>query len=122
MNLVRSLLGILLGYVVCTAAAMAVVGWLFGRPEEPGTGPIVAGLLAFLVASILAGFLSAVVAGRRPLVYAGTVAAIFTVVLVVSLARSSSVEPSWYTLTTLILGVPAILGGGLLAPLVVLRD
>lgn len=121
MKTVRSVLGVVLGYLVAAAAGMGVVSWLFGGDSEPGAGPVVAGLAVFLGILVLAGFLAGMVAGRRQILHAGIVAGLFALVTVASLVNGSAVEPVWYRLLVLVLGSGALLGGGRLSTSAPLR-
>ena len=121
MKIVRSVLGVILGYLVGAAAGMGVVAWLFGSEAEPTVGPVVAGLAVLLAVLVLAGFLAGTVAGRRRLLHAGIVAGLTALVIVASLAKGPAVEPVWYRVLLLVLGSGAILLGGRLATSIQLR-
>jgi len=121
MQTLRSALGVILGYLVGAAAAMAVVTRLFAEEGPPGIGPVIAGVLVLALAQVLAGFLAGTVAGQRPLLHAGIVAGLFALVTVASLLKGSAVEPVWYRTIVLVVGVGATLLGGYLATFVQLR-
>lgn len=119
--MLRSVLGVVLAYLVGVAAGMYVFVWLFGGEAEPGAGPMVVGVLIFAAVQILAGFLAATIAGRKRLLHAGIVAALFALVTLASLLKGSAVEPTWYRIMVLVVGTAAILFGGRLATSIRLR-
>lgn len=121
MQTLRSVLGVILGYLVGAATGMGVVAQLFGGDAEPGVGPVIAGILIFTVAQVLAGFLAGTIAGRRRLLHAGIVAGLFALVTLASLFQGSAVEPAWYRIIVLVVGAGAILLGGRLATSIQLR-
>lgn len=121
MKTLRSVLGVVLGYLVCAATGMGVVAWLFGSDVESGIGRRVVGLLVFVATQTLAGFLTATIAGRRRLLHAGIVAGLFALVTLASLLKGSAVEPTWYRIMVLVAGTATILFGGHLATSIRLR-
>ncbi len=121
MQTLRSVLGVILGYLVGAATGMGVVASLFGGEGAPGIGPVVAGVLIFALAQVLAGFLAGTVAGRRKVLHAGIVAGLFALVTLASLLKGSAVEPAWYRIIVLVIGAGAILLGGRLSTFIQLR-
>ena len=121
MKTLRSVLGVILGYLVGAAAGLGVVAWLFGGQADPGAGPVIAGLAVLVAVLVLAGFLAGTVAGRRQVLHAGIVAGLSALVIVASLANGAAVEPAWYRVLLLVLGSGAILLGGRLATSIQLR-
>ena len=121
MKTLRSVLGVVLGYLIGAATGMGVAAWLFGGDAKSGVGPWLIAILVFAGAQTLAGFLAATIAGRRRLLHAGIVAGLFALVTLASLIRRSEVGPSWYPIMVLGVGTAAILFGGHLATSIRLR-
>ena len=121
MRTLRSVLGVILGYLTVAAAGMGVVSKLFGGDLQPALGAAAAGILALALAQVLAGFLAATIAGRRRLLHAGIVAGLFALVTVASLINGSAVEPVGFRVIALAVGIGAILFGGRLAASIRLR-
>lgn len=120
MTVLRSVLGVILGYVVGAAATMAIGGWLFGSEANPELGPLISGFIALALVYLLAGFLTAVVSGGRWIV-PGILAGVFAIVTTATAIRGVAIEPQWFSFTSVAVGVGSILAGGQLATLVYLR-
>ena len=121
MQTLRSVLGVVLGYLVGTAAGIGIEAWLFGDDLEGEIGPRLLALVVLAGAYALAGFLAATIAGRRRLLHAGIVAGLFALVTLTTLAKVGKgfeVEPTWYAISVLGVGATAILLGGYLATLI----
>ena len=105
----------MLGYFLAVFVSMLVVTFLF--PESTGSSSslkVAVGLIAVLIGSLGAGIVTALISGRSPVVHALVVAVCVAIVGLILMVSGAGVEPLWYSLASLVVQVPAIVGGGIL--------
>jgi hypothetical protein len=115
MRILRSVLAVLVGYLMAAFSAGAIGAMLFSAEAVP---PLVLrllpGLFLLIVGGLAAGFLAAAIAGWAPLGHAAIVGALATLAGLMALADVSVPEPGWFLLLGTALEVPAVLVGGVL--------
>ena len=105
----------MLGYFLAVFVSMIIVTFLFHDRTGPPSSPKVAvGLIAVVIGSLGAGIVTALISGRSPVVHALVVAVFVAIVGLISMVSGAGVEPPWYSLASLVVQVPAIVGGGIL--------
>ncbi len=114
-KLLRSSLAVVLGYILAVFVSMLVVSFLFPESTRSSSSLKVAvGLIAVLIGSLGAGIVTALISGRSPVVHALVVAVFVAIVGLILMVSGAGVEPLWYSLASLVVQVPAIVGGGIL--------
>ena len=114
-KLLRSSLAVVLGYFLAVFVSMIIVTFLFHDRTGPPSSPKVAvGLIAVVIGSLGAGIVTALISGEGPVGHALVVAVGVAVVGLISMVSGLGAEPLWYSLASLVVQVPAIVGGGIL--------
>ncbi len=109
----RSILAIVVGYLVFGLSAVALFQLAGVDPHAPVTGGSLIFSIAYgIVFALLAGYLTAWIARRRVLWPVLTVATIVALGAALSLLLARRDEAAWSQLATLILLAPAVVLGG----------
>ena len=115
MRILRSVLAILVGYLMAAFSAGAIGAMLFSEEAIPPLLlRLLPGLFFLIVGGLAAGFLAAAIAGWAPLGHAAIVAVLATVAGLMALAEVRAPEPGWFLLLGTALEAPAVLAGGAL--------
>lgn len=115
MRILRSVLAVLVGYLMAAFSAGAIGAMLFSAEVLPPLLlRLLPGLFFLVVGGLAAGFLAAAIAGWAPLGHAAIVAALAAVAGLIALADVRAPEPGWFLLVGTALEVPAVLVGGVL--------
>jgi hypothetical protein len=113
MKYLRSVLAVLVGYLMAAFTAGAIGAMLFSTEAElPLVLRLLPGFLFLIVGGLAAGFLAAAIAGWAPLGHAAVVAALATIAGLMALAELDAPEPGWFLLLGTALEAPAVLVGG----------
>jgi hypothetical protein len=117
--LLRSIVAVVLGYVVFAASAFAVFRLSGHAPHAAAAIPFMALTIVCGVGfAIAGGYVAGLVAGRRPVAHAVAMAALLAVGATVSLVSTLGHGATWSQVAALLLMAPgAILGGRLRARL-----
>ncbi len=120
--MVRSVIAVVVGYVVLAAATVAkfaAVRTFFpgalpalGEDVFPSTFWLLVILTSDVALMIVAGFVTAVVAGRSPIAHAAALGAVLVILGLVSIVVNWLQEPLWYQVTLVAIAVPAAVTGG----------
>jgi len=114
-KLLRSSLAVVLGYFLAVFVRVIVATFLFHEATGPPSSLKVAvGLIVVVIGSLGAGIVTALISGRGSVGHALVVAVCVAVVGLISMVSGAGVEPLWYSLSSLVVQVPAIVGGGIL--------
>ncbi|MBO6574977.1 MAG: hypothetical protein JJ896_06170 [Rhodothermales bacterium] len=111
----RSILAIIVGYVVFAGGLMGAVllAW-GGLVEGPSAALVPISMVGMLLSIVLGGAVAGVLAGRRPGGHGLAVGAIALIVLVVGTFASNALEPDWYRIVGAVVSLPlAYLGSEL---------
>jgi hypothetical protein len=115
MNIVRSVVGVIVGYSIFAASAVIFFRLVGRDPHASQDAVFVVGAVVFGMASaMVGGFVAGFVAGRRPILHAGIVAAILAVGAFVSLLSSHGEGAVWSQVSASCLMAPSALTGGIL--------
>lgn len=113
MSLLRSILGVVIGYLIFAASAFAFFQ-LTGIPPHgrASFGIMLASALVGVAAAWVGGYLAASIAGRYPVLHARIVAAIVALGAAISLAMTIGHGAIWSQVAALALMAPAAEWGG----------
>jgi len=117
MNIIKSIVAVVVGYLVFAISALAFIK-LSGQPPHGEVPiPFIVAITVFgIVAAMAGGYVAAWLAGRRPLAHALAVATIIALGATVSLIATLGKGAIWSQVAALVLIVPStILGGWLRA-------
>ena len=113
MTLLRTILAVVVGYLILAGVAVGIVGTLFGdNVPEPDRGAIIFAFGGLVIGAIVAGFLCTLIAGsaNHPAVY--ITIGIVIVLAARNLITGAGIEPDWYRVTsTLALAIGFLVGG-----------
>lgn len=120
--MVRSVIAVVVGYVVlavATIAKFAAIQALFpgalpalGEDIFPSTFWLLAMLTSDVALMIAAGFVTAMVAGRSPIVHAAALGTVMVALGLMSMVLHWLQEPMWYQITLVAIAIPAAVTGG----------
>jgi hypothetical protein len=109
----RSILGVVIGYVVFAASGFALFQITGQPPHGAASVPFMVGFVAYGVAfALLGGYLSARIAGRRPVAHAAAMAVVLLLGATVSLMATIGKGAIWTQICALAFMAPAALAGG----------
>ena len=112
----RSLLSVVLGYVVMLVAVLAgqvaFTALGSGMTVRPDTVYFVFNLSTGFFYLIIGGYVTALLAGHWELEHALGLAALSVVMCIVSMVKYAFDQPLWYSITLMFLSVPGALIGG----------
>ena len=112
----RSLLSVVLGYVVMLVAVLAgqvaLTALGSGMTVQPDTVYFVFNLSTGFFYLIIGGYVTALLAGHWELEHALGLAALSVVMCIVSMVKYAFDQPLWYSITLMFLSVPGALIGG----------
>jgi hypothetical protein len=116
----RSLLSVVLGYVVMLVAVLAgqVAFSAFGSgtTSQPGQQPdtfyFVFHLIMGFFYLIIGGYVTALLAGYWELEHALGLATLSIVMCIVSMVKYAEDQPLWYSIALMVLSIPGALTGG----------
>ncbi len=105
MSALRTIVGIVVGYLSFAAASMLLVGTAMA-----GAGAVRAlvALVGLLLIGLGSGLATTVIAGPHGRLASAIVGGLVALATLANLAMQLGAEPSWYKLGTLLLTVPAI--------------
>jgi hypothetical protein len=110
MVIFRTIVGIIVGYVVFAASSMLLLGLTM---ELEGPLTIVLALAGLVVIGLVAGSLAALIAGPKARIATIIAATLVALATLANLLMGLGAEPAWYKLGTLLLTTGAILLVGL---------
>jgi hypothetical protein len=115
MNMLKSVAGVVVGYLVVAVSA-ALLFWATGRDphQEQGLGFIVFSVLYGMAFAATGGIVAGTIARRRPRQHAAAVALILALGATASLLAQPGAGSRWSQMTALIFMAPAALAGGFL--------
>ena len=116
----RSLLSVVLGYVVMLAAVLAgqvaFSAFASGLTAQPGQQPdtfyFVFNLIMGFFYLIIGGYVTALLAGYWELEHALGLATLSIVMCIVSMVKYPADQPLWYSITLISLSIPGAFIGG----------
>jgi hypothetical protein len=113
MNILKSILAVVVGYLVFAISAFAFIK-LSGQPphEEAPLSFIVGSTVVGMVFALLGGYVAAWLAGRRPLAHALAVAALIALGATASLIATLGKGALWSQVAALVLIAPSTIPGG----------
>lgn len=111
--MLRSILGVVLGYAVFAASGFALFQLTGQPPHGEAPVPFMVGAIAYGVAfAILGGYLSGWIAGRRPVAHAAVVAVIMALGATASLVATLGKGTVWSQVSAIAVMAPAAVSGG----------
>lgn len=96
--------------VVCHAT-----GIFPADPADMSTAHYLLAMSYRAVIQIGGGYLTARLAPRRPMVHVGVLAGIGTLAAIAGTVAAAGLGPAWYAISLVVLAVPTVVAGGLLA-------
>jgi hypothetical protein len=112
MNMVRSIIGVIVGYAIFAVSAVVFFRFAGRDPHAPQDAAFVVGAGVFGMASAaVGGFVAGVIAGRRPMLHAGIVAGVLAVGAIVSLLSRPGEGAVWSQVSAVCLMAPSALVG-----------
>ncbi len=105
MSALRTIVGIVVGYLSYAAASMLLVGTVMAGAGAVRTLVTLVGLLLIGLGS---GLVTTAIAGAHGRLASAIVGGLVALATLANLAMQLGAEPSWYKLGTLLLTVPAI--------------
>jgi hypothetical protein len=114
-NIARSILAVVVGYLIFAISAFTFFQVSGQAPHRPAPLSIMVLSMAFgMLFAVLGGYVAAWLAGRRPVAHGGAVAAVLAIGAAVSLLSTIGKGAVWSQVSALILMAPcAVLGGWL---------
>ena len=111
--MVKSIAGVLVGYLVFAVSAVLLF-WATGRDphREQGIGFVVFSVVYGIAFAAAGGFVAGTIAARKPRQHAAAVALILAIGASASLLAQPGAGSRWSQLTALIFMAPAALAGG----------
>jgi len=112
--ILRSIIAIIIGYLVLAFTNMAFVTLIFVQPILT-LGPIAtiaSGVPYTFVCSFMGGYLVARIARRSEIKHGAILAGIMTLVTIISMIIAIAIEPLWYKISYLVVMAPAAVLGG----------
>jgi hypothetical protein len=114
-SILRSIVGVVSGYVVFAASGFAVFHITGQPPHGAASVPFMVGFVVYGIAfALFGGYLSGWIAGRWPVTNAVAMAAILALGATVSLVATIGKGAIWTQICALALMTPAAVAGGLL--------
>lgn len=113
MAILRSIIGVIVGYVVFAASAFAVfrVSGQAAHAEASATFMVLS-IASGMLFALVGGYVAALIAGRKPFAHGIAVAAILALGAGVSLASTIGHGAIWSQLSALALMAPSAAAGG----------
>lgn len=113
--MIRSIVGIVVGYMVFVAATVGLwSAFGYGADEIPSEGFYLFSLILEMLFALCSGYLAALIAGRRAGLHATILAVFFVLVGVASLFASPDRGPWWVPWSTILILAPCVGLGGVL--------
>jgi glucose-6-phosphate-specific signal transduction histidine kinase len=112
-TLLRSIVAVVIGYIVFAASAFAIFRLSGHDPHAPASAAFM--LLAIVAGAVFAmagGYVAAWIAGRRPVAHAVAMAAVLAAGATVSLASTVGHGAVWSQVAALVLMAPSAVVGG----------
>jgi peptidoglycan/LPS O-acetylase OafA/YrhL len=112
-SLVRSLLAVVVGYVILTLGVGAFATFWFRDPStEPGLRYFDLSIAVTFLCALVAGYIVVVLAPRRPLTHATVFAVLVIVMTFVAMFQNRGYEPNgWYEPAGLAAAIAGIFAG-----------
>lgn len=106
MDIVRTIAGVVVGYLIFAAASMLMIGAV-----TEGQGPVAIGLglLGLTLIGLIAGFVAMSIAGANIRLVGFVLAGLVVIATAANLILQLGAEPLWYKVGTLALTAPGIL-------------
>ncbi len=115
MNMVRRIIGVLVGYIVFAASAVLLFRLAGRNPHaQQDVGFMVAAIVYGVFFGALGGYLSAVIGGGRPRTQGIWVGVIIALGATVSLLAGPKAGSAWSRVAALFLMAPAAVVGGMI--------
>jgi hypothetical protein len=109
----RSILAVVVGYLVMAVAVMVLFAIAFRAPDQkPTVGFMVFAVGYGFVAAIAGGYVTAAIARRAPLAHAAALAVVSAAMGLVSLITSGGREPVWFLGANVVAMIAGVLLGG----------
>ncbi len=111
----RSVLSVIVGYLVMAIAIMALFAiWFRGKETPPSEEFMLFSLGYGFVFAVVGGYVTAMIAGRSELKHALALALLSVLMGIVSMVASAGREPRWYQIANMVVMVSAVVLGGYL--------
>jgi len=112
--ILRSIIAVVIGYLVLVFTNMAFVTLRFVKPVLT-LGPMATIAVAVpytFVCSLIGGYIVALVARRSEIKHAAILTGLMAAVTIISMIIAIAIEPLWYKITYLVVMAPATIFGG----------
>jgi len=111
----RSILSVIVGYLVMAIAIMALFAiWFRGKVTPPSDGFMLFSLGYGFVFAVVGGYVTAMIAKRSEMKHAMALAVFSVLMGIVSMVASAGQEPFWYQIANMVVMVSAVVLGGYL--------
>ena len=116
MKIVRSILGVFVGYAVFAVSAVVLFQVTGRDPHAEQEALFTVGAIVYGMAfAAVGGLIAALIAGRRPVLHAGIVGAVLAAGALASLLSRPGAGAVWSQLAALCLMAPSVFVGGAVA-------
>lgn len=123
MKIVRSILGVFIGYAIFAVSAVVLFHGTGRDPHAQQDARFTAMAIVYGMAfAAVGGLVSAVIAGRRPVLHSAIVGAILALGALASLLSRPGAGAIWSQLGAIVLMAPSTLAGGAAASLLTRRN